>query len=264
MPASASPGFHPDATAVPESLLDLTEVSPMTSDRIDFISAYCDRWCERCAFTDRCSVYACRIAAEMCGDFREGLELALGPPHPIDGEPQPTVSETLLAELRNVTITPDEIAQFERAHKERHARLKAHPLTRMSDLYASRAWEWLQANQEPLAASADPVVREALEVVSWDAHLIGAKIHRALTGRDCVAQGEDEDDDPVQNDWNGSAKVALLSLQRSEAAWRTIAAATGDPTPSVLADGASRLRQALEEAFPSAMAFIRPGFDQAC
>src|SRR5206468_3255294 len=30
--------------------------------RIDFIAAYCDRWCERCAYTMRCSAYACRVA----------------------------------------------------------------------------------------------------------------------------------------------------------------------------------------------------------
>ncbi len=30
----------------------------MHGDRIDFISEYCDRWCERCAFTSRCSAYA--------------------------------------------------------------------------------------------------------------------------------------------------------------------------------------------------------------
>jgi hypothetical protein len=231
-------------------------------DRIDFISAYCDRWCERCAFTDRCSVYACKIAEEMCGDFREALELALGKPQPVEGERQATVGEMLLAELRHVTITPEEMAEFERTEKERRARLNAHPLTRMSDLYADRAGEWLRAQRQPLAVSGDPVVQEALQIVSWDAHLIGAKIHRALTGRDCVAHGEDEVDDPVQNDWNGSAKVALLSLERSEAAWRTIAAATGDTAPAVLADGASHLRRALQADFPNARAFIRPGFDE--
>src|SRR5918994_7887981 len=46
----------------------------MARDYIDFISAYCDRWCERCAFTNRCSAYAVDIAAAMCGgDFETGL-----------------------------------------------------------------------------------------------------------------------------------------------------------------------------------------------
>jgi hypothetical protein len=43
-------------------------VQHMSDDRIDFISSYCDRWCDRCAYTERCSAYACHIAIEMCGD----------------------------------------------------------------------------------------------------------------------------------------------------------------------------------------------------
>jgi hypothetical protein len=37
----------------------------MSGDRIDFISAYCDRWCERCALTTRCSAYAVEAALAM-------------------------------------------------------------------------------------------------------------------------------------------------------------------------------------------------------
>ena len=51
----------------------------MRGNYIDFISAYCDRWCERCAFTDRCSAYAVQIATAMCGgDSKAGVELAVG------------------------------------------------------------------------------------------------------------------------------------------------------------------------------------------
>ena len=46
----------------------------MHEDYIDFISAYCDRWCERCAFTSRCSAYAVEIAIGMCeGDVSAGI-----------------------------------------------------------------------------------------------------------------------------------------------------------------------------------------------
>jgi predicted acetyltransferase len=39
-----------------------------------------------------------------------------------------------------------------------------------------------------------------METVAWDAHLIGAKLHRAQHGR--VARGEDASNNPVQSDWN--------------------------------------------------------------
>ena len=52
----------------------------MNGDRIDFISSYCDRWCERCVFTSRCSLFAVQAALEMCGDVADGIELAVGRP----------------------------------------------------------------------------------------------------------------------------------------------------------------------------------------
>ena len=54
----------------------------MDADRIDFISSYCDRWCERCAYTLRCSAFAVQAAIAMCGNAKEGFELALGTLYP--------------------------------------------------------------------------------------------------------------------------------------------------------------------------------------
>ena len=62
-------------------------VGMASTTRIDFISSYCDRWCERCAFRDRCSAFACEVAIGMCGDAAEGLELAIGAPHPVHEKP---------------------------------------------------------------------------------------------------------------------------------------------------------------------------------
>ena len=73
----------------------------MDAERIDFISAYCDRWCERCAFTARCSAYACHIAVDMCGDFAEGLELAVGRPRPEPGDPEEPDARDWLADFDN-------------------------------------------------------------------------------------------------------------------------------------------------------------------
>jgi hypothetical protein len=116
---------------------------------------------------------------------------------------------------------------------------------------------WLTARQEQLVAEADAVIREALEIAGHDSLLISAKLYRALSGRD----RDREDDHPVQNDWNGSAKVALISLERSEIAWRTIAAATTDPMPMTFVDQLRDLRREVEVAFPHARSFVRPAFD---
>jgi hypothetical protein len=249
-----SPEFHASQEWAGHQL-----VSP---DRIDFIAAYCDRWCERCLYTDRCSAFACRIAQAMCGEIAAGIELAVGAAHPVEGKSPETASEKLLAQHVDVEPTPEEIAEIKREATACRVRLAAKPITGLAAIYMRRSTAWLDQHRARLASAGDPVVQEALELVAWDTYLIGAKIHRALHGRDGWERGDKDFDDPVQNDWNGSAKVALISLKRSESAWRLLADATGDATTASLADCIGGLRRAVESEFPKATSFIRPGFDQ--
>src|SRR5687768_5214139 len=68
---SAKSGPNHDGTTHASSM-------DMIGDHIDFISAYCDRWCERCSLTQRCSAFTAQAAVAMCGNDRDGLELAFG------------------------------------------------------------------------------------------------------------------------------------------------------------------------------------------
>ena len=108
----------------------------------------------------------------------------------------------------------------------------------------------------------DRSVAEALEIASWDCHLIGGKLHRALSGHDEADGGDSIETDPIQNDWNGSAKVALLSMDRSIAAWTTIAIAPADPDATAIAHRLQALLVDVERTFPHARKFVRPGFDE--
>jgi len=226
--------------------------------RIDFISSYCDRWCERCAFTERCSAYACEAAIAMCGDARQGLELAIGTPQPAGG-PKPEPPDWF---ADYVEPTPSENAAFMAAEEARDDRIEATPLSSLAEIYTMSSFEWLRDRGEALRATASPDAVEALDIVEHDSVFIGAKVHRALDGRDRVEHDDEFEEDPVQNDWNGSAKVALISLERSESAWRTIAAASSDPVATILSEQLATMREALLETFPQAMAFVRPGFDE--
>jgi hypothetical protein len=232
----------------------------MKTDRIDFISAYCDGWCERCAYTSRCSAFACQVATAMCGDFEQGLELAVGVPHPVDREPEPV--PIWLEELQNIEMTAQDRAELDRQEAARDARIEAAPLTMLATRHMRLAHRWLTAHRDRVSAAADPMIAEALAIVAHDCFLVGAKLRRAQDGRDRSRQGEDPHEDPVQNDWNGSAKVALISLDRSEAAWRVIAQATRDPLAERLIQVLRDLRRAVDEEFPNAMSFVRPGFDE--
>jgi hypothetical protein len=99
---------------------------------------------------------------------------------------------------------------------------------------------------------ADAVVSEALEIAAHDAAFITVKLTRALTGRDA-------DYHPTLNDAYGSAKAALISIERSQVVWRLIADASGDQTAAALSDSLTDLRRQVEEAFPKAWSFVAPG-----
>ncbi|HET7618678.1 MAG TPA: hypothetical protein VFK20_09215 [Vicinamibacterales bacterium] len=230
----------------------------MDTTRIEFISSYCDRWCERCAYTARCAAFACHVAVAMCGDVAEGYELAVGAPHPVDGEPPG--GEDLPFDLPD--ISAEDIAEFEQREAARAARIQASPLIQASAAYAICAHRWLADHQPRLALVGDPLLVEALDVVMYDAAFIGAKLHRALSGRERHEDEENDDVHPVQNDWNGSAKVALISIERSETAWRVIAQASGAATAASLAGALADLEWLVRAEFPHADAFVRPGFDE--
>lgn len=230
----------------------------MRAETIDFISAYCDRWCERCAFTDRCSAFACTAAIAMCGDATEGIELAVGRRRTPEGSPDDAGGERFLEDFHNQMPSDDEMAEFRRFEDVRRARVDASPVSQMARTFMKCATEWIDRHRS-LDEDADPIVREAFQIVCWDAYLIYVKLCRALSGR---MQGEEDGDDhPVQNDWNGSAKVALISIARSTDAWRALGGALGDPSATALGDGLSHLQRAVLSEFPKATEFRRPGFD---
>jgi len=66
----------------------------------------------------------------------------------------------------------------------------------------------------------------------------------------------------VQNDWNGSAKVALVAIERSLTAWHTIAEAASDAEAATIAAQLEEFQRAALDEFPKAMEFVRPGLDE--
>jgi hypothetical protein len=194
----------------------------------------------------------------MCGDFREGMQLALGIALPDEN------AEGLLTRDRpdvdEFVATERELDELTRQGEERDARISELPTARFARIYASRAGSWLKEHRPQLIDAGDAVLKEALEIVAWDACLVPAKLHRAQCGRDAPDEGLS--DDPVQSDWNGSAKVVLISLERSEAAWRVIADVVPDRESATLLEIVGLLRRRVAREFPEAKAFVRPGFDE--
>ena len=93
------------------------------------------------------------------------------------------------------------------------------------------------------------------------AHSCYAITWRALDGLDEYRGGTSFREHRVQNDWNGSAKVALISIRRSIDAWEGLADQLADDEAGVIATELRELEREVLKAFPDVWKFRRPGFD---
>lgn len=268
---------------------------------IEGVYNYCDRWCDRCPLAHRCRTHTSSVETEQelaekearNAEFWRGLESILGPTlERVEHEP-PEFPEA----LAGGPLPPEESPQEE---FERH---RGTPLAAESLRYAERAHAWFASSRpllerrqrelaeaagtESEAAIAEAVrIADALEVIQWHLFPIHVKLMRAqprlferrgIDEPEELQDLEDLDDvdweegelfepasiDPVQNDSNGSAKVALIAMDRSIAAWGILWESLGDESGEILAllVDLAQLRRDAEREFPNARAFIRPGFD---
>ena len=203
-----------------------------------------------------------RLEIGMCANIADGIDLAVGrpseepPANPGSRRPQ------WIDAFKDEAMTLAERSDFDRRECELDARIDATSIMNIASPFSVLAHKWLTALGENAQRGTDSVIREALEIAAHDALFISAKLCRALHGRDRHERSGDDDYHPVQNDWNGSAKVALISIERSEAAWRVIAQATGEETPAMFADELRNLRREVQAVFPNAWSCVRPGFDE--
>jgi hypothetical protein len=246
---------------------------------IQGIYNYCDRWCERCPFTSRCMNFA--LSEEEFEDpesndvrneqfwrkMRETFQLALD-----------LLKD--LAEREGIDLDSLDVAESEEEHRARDALAGRHRCSLAAKLYGEMADDWFEAaddlsgrnDEDPTldgvfgSVEMDPTegglgLHDAVEVVRWYQHQIYVKIMRAVRGS---LDERQESPDEFPKDSDGSAKVALIGIDRSIAAWREIR----ERFPAQ-AHGAldillhlRRVRKEVEKAFPDARAFLRPGFDR--
>ena len=262
-------------------------------DLISGIYNYCDRWCERCPFTTRCLVYATEKVADVSDDpqvhdinnakFWSRLESIFQETH-----------EMILEWAQEAGIDLEtleaEAAQADREQQRHDA--KQNELSLSARKYAEMVERWFgeefaveqnvhdDTTGKSKNTEEDIDVSDAIEVVRWYQFFVAAKVFRALMARDCpvideeltsedIFSGAELDDDEapidaVGNDADGSAKIALIAIDRSSSAWRILQSSLPEKADSIVPMllELERLRRATEQTFPDARDFIRPGFDE--
>lgn len=232
-------------------------------DLIDGIYNYCDRWCERCPFTSRCLVYATEADEEVSLKEQDVANASFW--RDLDSVFQETLSlipEWATASAFDLTLLEDT------SRKRKRQQVDNHPLVLTAKRYANSASDWFrQVDVEQTSDNTSPQPNEqintARDVVQWYQYQIAVKTMRALSGRTEESDLDTETSDSPK-DSDGSAKVALIGVDRSMTAWRLMQLAAPETEPSIipLILQLARLRNRIETEFPEARQYIRPGFDE--
>lgn len=232
-------------------------------DIIPGIHNYCDRWCEKCTYTKYCSVFKMEQIDKVKGSnedtdlnnqkFWDQLSLTFD-----------ATLDMISEEAKKLGIDLDEVAKEELFEQEKPKKSDAE--MRSYD-YGTKVFKWLKANkaffeskgQSLLTIGNEKVIpfTEALEVVNWYSIFISAKIHRAFHNS-IIDFG-----DPIQNDNNGSAKIALMGIERSMEALSILIEQIPEKEDEILdfLISLAQIKRKMENQFPDAAKFIRPGFD---
>jgi len=238
---------------------------------------YCDRWCERCKFTQKCLNYAIGEEDERFSSvdmdsesFTEQMIETL------------QASQELLKEMADeegIDLNSVDAEDLTRKERQKRKENEKHPCAKTAMQYTKAVKEWFDTsghtfkekedelnseyqleipNTNPIEESAEIV--DAVEVIRWYQHQIYVKIMRAFHSREF----DDIDEmDEFPKDSDGSAKVALLGIDNSIDAWEKLRINLTDEEDRILdiIIHLDKLRKDLEVEFPDARNFVRPGFD---
>ncbi|MBX2929366.1 MAG: hypothetical protein KF852_16140 [Saprospiraceae bacterium] len=177
-------------------------------------------------------------------------------------------------------ITPEEWEQTGREIREREEQSEQHPISMLATRYSKTAHTWLRSHA--LRQKADDAIqaielgirsidegeqeviqmKECLDIMQWYLHFIPVKCMRAVS----EAHEDDfwEELPPSERSYNGTAKITLIAIERSIKAWTLLLDMIPGEEDALIGLLATlqRLQRMLEEAFPDAQRFIRPGFDE--
>jgi hypothetical protein len=253
----------------------------MQKNKIPGIHNYCDRWCERCHFTSRCAVF--EEVSEVSPEEQDIKNKAFWDRLAMNFQNAITLLQKAAKEhgIDLDDVSPEEEQRFEEMEKERWGFAKQHPIGQLSNRYWKEADQWFKKrnavkdignelvrhfemgiNNESETRDNLTELKDALDIIRWYMFFIETKLMRALMGK--FDEDSWEEENGFQKDSNGSAKIALMALDRSMQAWMLLYRLLPQEEDSILELLATlqKIKRITEKEFPEAWKFIRPGFDE--
>ncbi len=243
-------------------------------DFIPGIYNYCDRWCERCPLSNKCRNFQAQPAK---GEHSQDFEAE----HFLDSL-QESVQDAVqmleqAAEERGLDWEEIQDAAENFEEKEPEYTPTQLNLINRSKQYYKLASLWLNSNEHLISQKEEEIQRkdelginvdqevdelnDALNSIYHYLYFIHTKVGRAVEGLHDEWMLEEY---PIQNDANGTAKITLIAIEKSIAAWEIIRQQMPDAEDDVLDILVllSRLKGGMKKEFPQAERFVRPGFDE--
>ena len=243
----------------------------MSKRYIDGIYNYCDRWCERCPFTWRCRNFTMgrAMARHMARKDRDNADFWAAM--------NKTLGDEIEALAKQAEDLPDrkppedeETVAFRKKMGQQDRAVRRHVLSLGAERYMRQVDRWFKRHPElqKHVEKCETRLDDAVEIISWYHMFISAKLFRALSG---LMDQEDEDWEelmdevgkPYPKDSDGSAKIAIIAIERSIGGWSIVRDELPDEREAAIEMMKTlvRIRQMVDRHFPDARRFHRPGFD---
>lgn len=259
-------------------------------NNIPGIHNYCDRWCERCIFTSRCGVTEIGKEIEAEIEIQKQIEKSQEENKEFWKQINDAIENIadLIDDTDDEVVEPLKFDYFDdddndemEEHKNHRKKASQQEISIVSLNYEKSVDKWFEQVKDRFNPVFVPETKgfiikntniddssilsklsNAVEVINWYHIQIYIKIQRAQT-----SSYDDFESDPefaeYPKDSDGSAKVALIGIDNSIGAWGTLhryLENEKDETMQML-NMLSQLRNAVEQKFPQARGFKRPGFD---
>lgn len=268
-------------------------------DNPEFISGiynYCDRWCEKCNYVSRCTVGTMDQLMRFGRNPDEPIsteemtnlfEIATGNSidkenvHHITIDLDELMSDEEEISLLNNLEQSEEEADYMLSMKEAQEFVEQHDLSHTVHQYTLNCMRWkkrmshyffIDVSKSPVEyqyIGKNPVqseeqkvaIQDAFSVIDWYAMMFEVKLKRALHGY--YTDKDDYGPDDYQSDFNGSAKVVVIGIERCITAFQTLATFFVEDKNTLIhfIELLTTVKEKTEMQFPGLYKFMRPAFD---
>ncbi|MCF7794633.1 MAG: hypothetical protein K9N09_11820 [Candidatus Cloacimonetes bacterium] len=219
---------------------------------------YCDSWCERCAYTSRCANF---ISGEERYSDMKDLDIRNEQFWKKLGDIFKNTFELIYEKAEEYGIDLDNLddeIDLPSMHNSDNQFL-----IKLCKKYEELTKSWFEEQHFGDLETVEKIeqkkteLENVIEVIYWYQYQIEVKFRRSF-------QGIDDNDFTSKHDMKGSAKVALIGIDRSLAAWNLLMHLIPLHEKEILQiiSILKKMKNVGERQFPNARSFVRPGFDE--